>query len=331
MLSDLESDSEVTMERPSPPPNFRRIGQGFCGSVWAVEGGKRAMKREDGGPGRSLLNDYNMHNLVLENASASHEKISVCIPRWPYFIKEDDSPGWWESNLSRFPAGYTRCNILSSECIPAFGRDVRNRLIDKYCPLASVAIIKANDADRDCLVRPYLGRRKIQNEARRGLNFFSLRNFPLHLNQAKDLDLPVVKYAHAMAEMLAMMHWKAKIDANDIEFVLGGIQPEPDAGSTYTHSFLGTHSLWVLDFDCCKPIEMNEAGIGQAARAFLRNDPFFPRPPVDGDDSALWVEFRDQYLECSKRFVDEQGDDCFGLPEMFIAQVVERTRQRVQS
>ncbi|ETI26396.1 hypothetical protein G647_03173 [Cladophialophora carrionii CBS 160.54] len=270
---------------------FRRIGQGFCGTVWAAEGGKLAMKREDGGPGRSLLNDYNMHTLVLE--TASQQKVNVRVPRWPEFFKSED--GWWGMRSNR---------------LHSLQRALRRT--QPTTAAGAIATIKANDADRDCLVRPYLGRRKIQNETRRGRNFFSLRNYPLHLNQAEDLDLPILEYSHGMAEILAMMHWTAKIDANDIEFVLGGVQPQPEiARKEYTHDFLGTHSLWVLDFDCCKPLTMDDAGIDQAARAFLRNDP------------TLWIEFRTRYLECSQNFVTGTGVTCLGLPEKFIARVAE--------
>lgn len=185
------------MDPSSTPPQqissqpFRRIGQGFCGSVWAAEDGVTAMKREDGGPGRSLLNDYNMHKLVLETASQA--KLDVCVPRWPAFVKTGDH--WWDDNLARFLQGYSACNVLCSERIPPLPQEVRERLIDQYCPAASGATIKSNDADRDCLVRLYLGRRKIQNLARRGNNFFSLRNFPLHLNQAEELQLDILGYS----------------------------------------------------------------------------------------------------------------------------------------
>lgn len=287
------------------------------------------MKREDGGPGRSLRSDYNMHQLVLE--TASQNPVSVCVPRWPNFVNNDESR-WWDMNLARFPTGYTPCNVLCAERIPPLPQEVRNRLIDRYCPPASIATIKANDADRDCLVRPYLGRRKIQNEARRGRNFFSLRNYPLHLNQAEDLELPILNYAHAMAEILAMMHWTAKIDANDIEFVLGGVQTQTQpeiARNEYTHDILGTQSLWVLDFDCCKPLTMDDAGIEQAARAFLRNDPYFPRPAISAQspDRTLWMEFRTRYLECSQNLVTGHGGTYLSLPEKFIARVAELHEQ----
>lgn len=293
------------------------------------------MKREDGGPGRSLLNDYNMHKLVLETVTASPDKVTVCVPRWPKFVKDDETC-WWDMNLARFPNGYTPCNVLCAERIPPLPQEVRHRLIDRYCPPASVATIKANDADRDCLVRPYLGRREIQNETRGGRNnFFSLRNYPLHLDQAVDLELPIFKYAHAMAEMLTMIHWAAKIDANDVEFVLGGIQTTTDIAAyehnVYTHDFLGTHSLWILDFDCCRPMSMDDAGVDQAARAFLRNDPYFPHPADPRSlDVILWMVFRARYLEYSQTVITGLDIGFPNLPWKFIARVTELHEQAHQ-
>ncbi|EXJ82165.1 hypothetical protein A1O1_08234 [Capronia coronata CBS 617.96] len=311
--------------------NFRRIGQGFCGSVWAAEGGKVAMKRENGGPGRSILTDYNMHRLVLDAASQDEVKVNVCVPRWPRFVENNDP--WWHSNLAIFPKRYAACNILCSERIPPLSKEVRDILIDRYCPPSSIATIKNNDADRDCLVRLYLGRRKIQNSGRRGLNFFSLRNYPLHLNQAEELGLQILNYACDMADMLARMHWTAKIDANDVEFVIGGIQ-ETTIGE-HTHSLFGRHALWLLDFDCCRPLAMDDAGVTQAARAFLRNDPYFPRPAIEGSsDHALWMKFRSQYLESSKARVGLCDAKYLSLPEQFINQVEEshhETMKRKQS
>lgn len=48
---------------------YRRIGAGFCGSVWSdpgqkVESSSAAIKREDGGPGRSLFNDFKIHKIL---------------------------------------------------------------------------------------------------------------------------------------------------------------------------------------------------------------------------------------------------------------------------
>jgi len=240
-------------------------------------------------------------------------------------MKNDDP--WWDMNLSRFPKGYTACNMLRSERIPPLPQEVRDRLVERYCPPESTAMIKSNDADRDCLVRIYLGRRKIQNQLRKGRNFFSLRNYPLHLNQAEDLNMQIKDYARAMAEALAMMHWTAKIDANDIEFVLGGTQKSGSGEhfNSFNNDFFGIHGLWILDFDCCKPLTMDEAGVQQATRAFQRNDPYFPYPSAPGSTAhILWQEFRSRYLECSQ---DRIGGERLKLPEQFLALVEDSHRQ----
>ena len=309
---------------------YRRIGQGHCGSVWTAEGeeGTMVMKREDGGEGRSLLNDFNMHSLVLR-AADSYDNFKVCVPRSPDFLQSHDN--WWALHLSRFPEGYSPCNTLQSERIPPLPQDVRNRLIDLYCPTEGVSTIKASDTNQDCLVRPYLGRRKLrldQRKTQRGLGrmFFSLRNYPMHLDQAEDLALPIVSYAHSMAETLAVLHWVAKIDANDIEFVLGGCQPQTETAE-YTHDILGRHALWILDFDLCRPLSMDNAGVEQAANAFVKNDPYFPRPATKSPDSACWIEFSNRYLECSQAIVAGNGVD-FTLPKNLIARVVDKEKER---
>ena len=309
---------------------YRRIGQGHCGSVWAAEGeeGTVVMKREDCGEGRSVLNDFNMHRLVLR-AADSYDNFNVCVPRSPEYLQSHDN--WWALHLSRFPEGYSPCNTLRSERIPPLPQDVRNRLIDLYCPTEGVSTIKSSDVNRDCLVRPYLGRRKRhldQRKTQRGLGrmFFSLRNYPMHLDQAEDLALPVVSYAHAMAETLAVLHWVARIDANDIEFVLGGCQPQTRAAE-FKHDILGRHALWILDFDLCRQLSMDNAGVKQAADAFIKNDPYFPRPATESPECALWVEFSTRYLECSQAIVAGNGVDST-LPNKFIARVVDKEKER---
>jgi hypothetical protein len=79
----------------------------------------------------------------------------------------------------------------------------------------------------------------------------------------------MIQYAQAMAETLAIMHWLAKIDANDVEFVLA---PPDDEDEGQWVNVLGEHTMWILDFDLCRSMAMDEHGIEQAARAFWRND-----------------------------------------------------------
>ncbi len=320
-----------------PPLPYRLIGSGFCGSVWAppTPEGKdsMALKREDGGPGRSLANDYYMHKRILaclnqlnHNAPLSLTQQRVQVPQCFRFIEATDS-AWWGENSIRFPEGYTACNTLQSERIPPLPQIVRERLIAKYCPPALVDEIKASVSNQSCLVRPYLGRRRHGAERPKRFEAFSLKNFPLHLDQMEQLNLNVRSYAEIMAEALAIMHWYGEIDVNDVEFVLAPprnpvhVQTPSDESAT---SFLGEHTMWMLDFDCCRPMSMDDQGIKQAVTAFFRNDPFFPRPCAEGSrDRELWEVFRSRYLQISSNIL---GDDFqrLPLPDAFIKMIEER-------
>ena len=86
---------------------LRRICQGFCGSVWAPPSGSGfainsvgkddnsslilsscAVKREEGGPGRSLYNDFIMHQQASKTPSAA--KTTVHVPKCHEYITFDD-------------------------------------------------------------------------------------------------------------------------------------------------------------------------------------------------------------------------------------------------
>ncbi|KAI5357754.1 hypothetical protein Slin14017_G117670 [Septoria linicola] len=61
--------SEPAIDSPQNHAAFRQIGKGFCGSVWVVgrPGRAYALKREDGGPGRSLHKDSEMHMKIEQS------------------------------------------------------------------------------------------------------------------------------------------------------------------------------------------------------------------------------------------------------------------------
>ncbi|KAI1402422.1 zinc finger protein-domain-containing protein [Hypoxylon fuscum] len=311
---------------------YRRIGAGLCGSVWTsapnrvtsccMEQGATvreptAIKREDGGPGRSLLNDYEIHQTVLESYTRCPIQLkSFLIPKCHDFIK-GSYKGWETTNiLARFPQGYSPCNILITQRIPPFSQDVRNAIIDQYCPPSLVDNIKADTNNDDCLIRPYLGRRKRgQQESR--IRVFSLRNYPLHINQIGELGLDHFAYSRVIAQALAFMHWLAKVDANDVEFVLAPAEDTPQFNS----QALGDHNMWILDFDCCRRMSLDKVGIEQAARAFLRNDPFYPHPSrgKEEEDRMLWQHFKDAFLEASLTIIRQAAPEVpEDLPQVLI-------------
>ncbi|KAJ5357894.1 hypothetical protein N7541_005052 [Penicillium brevicompactum] len=101
------------------------------------------------------------------------------------------------------------------------------------------------------------------------------------------------QYAEVMAETLATMHWVSEIDGRDIEFVL---VPSSENGFKMNTTVFGEHSRWVLNFDCCRSMEMSKDGVAQAVNTFWRNDPYYPRP---GKDPSLWGVFRYRYIQAS--------------------------------
>ena len=120
---------------------------------------------------------------------------------------------------------------MISARIPLLPACLRGRLIDLYCPPSLAESIRAAKSHTNCLARVYLGR-TCQQAPRGGrprrapsLQFFSIRNYPLHLNQRLVLNAPVNQYAETMAMVLATLRWDILTDSSDIEFVLAAAKP----------------------------------------------------------------------------------------------------------
>lgn len=101
-----------------------------------------------------------------------------------------------------------------------------------------------------------------------------------------------------MAETLAIMHWVVRVDANDVEFVLA--PPDSDGEKGGWENVLGEHAVWMLDFDLCRDMAMDN-----------------PRPE---EGSFLWKAFREMmYLGASQRIVgDGPGDRRLELAKLFV-------------
>lgn len=235
--------------------------------------------------------------------------------------------------LANLPVGYTACNGLVSERIPSMPQASRSLLIETYCPPPLRDQITADENNHDCIIRPYLGRRRRQRPGGSQSRFaaFTFRNYPLNADQMEDMGLDLPRYARAMADALAFMHWAAHIDANDVEFVMAPDRPTAHGaecalnGAALTHGRLEEHALWVLDFDCCRPITMDEKGIDRAVAAYYRNDPFYPRPgKQDTADVETWDAFRGQYIRTSQALLLEETEDVRELPAKFIEQLILR-------
>ncbi|SMY23640.1 unnamed protein product [Zymoseptoria tritici ST99CH_1A5] len=295
------------------PPMMRQIGKGFCGSVWVdPDIPSLAMKREDGGPYRSVTTDSDNHTHLLPNLYIARNYLGlatqVLIPQHHGCIHESNTD-WWYWRAESFPAGYEHTNTLITERIPPLPLEAREKLIDLFCAENTKEAVRKSRQDEDCLVRPYLGRRTYRATPSK---FFTLRNKPLCINQMESINLPVQDYARTMAEGLAVMYWKARTDANDIEFVLA---PGRSGGGDFDSEVLGRHSLWVLDFDCVKMMTLDVQGIEQAAAAYMRNDPYWPRPGSEVQaDQDIWEIFRVRFLEASARILGNGSE----LGQLFV-------------
>lgn len=113
--------------------------------------------------------------------------------------------------------------LLVTERIQRLPLAIRDLLVGKYCS-GDKAEAKAYPANKDCLARTYLGSPKSQSSS----GFFWLRNFELHLDQMLELKLDIKDIARRMAMALAAMHWAAKTDARDVEFILGSSMKNDD-------------------------------------------------------------------------------------------------------
>ncbi|KAF2805633.1 uncharacterized protein BDZ99DRAFT_540202 [Mytilinidion resinicola] len=311
---------------------FRCIGKGNCGSIWASDGDSNSfhvIKREDMNPGRSVRNDYEMHRRIIDAFSNTPTAMPHLVPECHTLIEQSDSK-WWEDMSHRFPNHLDHCTSLISERIPRLPRSGRDYLVDMFCPLSRKEFTKSNRADDDCLVRAYLGRRRHRTgPTKSALQLFSLRNYPLHIDQMEQLQLDTLAYATTMADALAVMHWAAKVDASDVEFVLAPPR-EPGQPTSFKSSGLGEHIIWILDFDCCKPITMNMAGVEQACHAFFLNDPYYPRPHGTVlEDQGLWKEFRDRFLATSYRILGENSPYEI-LPTLLMDKIEESAMDRLR-
>jgi hypothetical protein len=312
---------------------FHCIGGGCCGSIWTSDDSPTLVtKCEDGNRGRTVQNDQTMHRRILAASTNSNSGLPVSIPMSYEVIEEDNK--WWQQHLERFPNGRSACRAYFQERIPVVPAPIRNLLIERYCPEAIQAAAKASRENEDCLIRVYAGRRRrISGKPSR---FFNLRNYGLHIDQMIDLGLDTTTIAQTLAVALAHCYWRAKVDANDVEFALAPATKPADpsircfniAGSEHEHE----HELliWMLDYDCVREMSHDQNGVEQAVQAFYRNDPYFPRPHSYGhteSDLRLWKVFKTQFLTASK---DILGGFGAGLPEKWVKQVEDEGRRRAE-
>lgn len=285
-----------------PGEQLHILGLGTCGSVFSIPGSNMVIKK--GGDVKALWNDFCLTTQVFNAFDHTRNALqdifpTNTIPHCPsaraFFLPGDDE-GFWGEYLGRFPASHRRVGaVIEMERIAAVPRPVRDGLVDRYfVEYGEYDEEEEEEESEACLVRVYLGEK--EKDTLRAYD--SLLNFPLRLNMMRDLKMDVGQLADEMAIALAVMHWEAGVDAMDVEFVLGSSSvmrenrlrkaPDPDeeprsVSDTLAFVKRDVH-IWVLDLDKAKRVvDMTlESVVRDLVPAFLGNDPYYPRPDVDG-------------------------------------------------
>ncbi|KAL7783587.1 zinc finger domain-containing protein [Trichoderma ceciliae] len=350
----VQSDGQEQSDEP-----FRKIGAGACGAVFARDGEALAIKLAKRGNEDALRKDFRMHERIADQFD-KWNFTAVKIPRCQFFAPRDE-PTYLNQHPKLIEVAdevcYLPASALVSERIIPFGTPTRSSLIYKYCDSRLKEMALADDANRDCLVRVYLGSVQDKSDA----TFFSLRNFKMHLNQMAELQLDVEAMARRIAAAMAIMHWGAKTSARDVEFVLGcSLKNIPPENSPETSPELsGTESqrlphptdaspplsapheeassclitdLWLLDFNQVDPIPMDEDGVQKAVEAARVNDPYFPKPlQASRIEKEAWNAFVSSYITASDVILEESGArELLALPRMFIRGLIESQRRKHQ-
>ncbi|KAK3358340.1 hypothetical protein B0T24DRAFT_693595 [Lasiosphaeria ovina] len=178
----------------------------------------------------------------------------------------------------------------------------------------------------------------------------------LNANEMKDLDLPTSELCSSMARALAVLRWHTKIDAMDIEFVLGSSPLEEQkvrvdietedlrAMAPHTSTYeQATHNgpnftkritaLWMLDFGNCTDITMDSNGVDMAVKAFVETNFYCPEPNSgNAFIDSLWLLFAESYIQYSDRILEDvlETPELQTLPREFIRKVSSETPVRRQ-
>lgn len=311
--------------------DYQKIGFGQCGLIFHKNGLEAVIKVARPFFQDSLYADSLAHRAVQAAFDKQPEAPTCRLPK--FHTHHEETSAWWEDNetllAEQHPTFPLPSSVLISEYIPPLPQTVREALIEQYCPKIKYEEALRDPLNHHCLTRVYLGRRRVPNQPLQ--TNFSLRNFNLHLDQMIDMDLPVGKYAEAIGETLAILHWGAHIDAYDVEFVLG---------SEALSKTEATTRIWVLDFNLCSrfdeevAIEHPTRVIDQLVDSFFENDPYYPHPGSDGEvERQLWNAFNTAYVVKAETVLSMSNSaaSLSHLPQKFIEACVKRSAKGVST
>ncbi|ORY55842.1 zinc finger protein-domain-containing protein, partial [Pseudomassariella vexata] len=300
---------------------LHKIGEGACGSVWShkiniprdhmdyIKATNVAFKRGDGSQGRALTQEAQVYCDIEELSRYCPKEIwrQFQIPKFYAYLDANSGsssygPLTYNNNMDDLvstPLGLESCNTLAMERIPSLGRPVQHMLWRVCTPAAARMMAASQFTEVNLLIRPYMGCRRPNHHNAH----FNMRDFILTLTQLEFLMLEPDNYIKSMAKGLAFLNFGAQYDGKNIDWAIAC----PRASSCHPEF---DHTLWMLDFNNCQPMSMNEAGVWKVAKAFWHNKPYYPRPGKGrADDEKLWQLFRKTYVDAAQEIIVARHDN----------------------
>ncbi|KAJ3050163.1 hypothetical protein HK097_008847 [Rhizophlyctis rosea] len=149
---------------------------------------------------------------------------------------------------------------------------------------------------QDFLCRIYFGKEQSASTAPK--QFFNANNFPLYPDRVRRLGFSVDALARSMGKILGRMVHNGGLDPRDVEFVMGASDNDP----------LGAPDLFVIDFNQVTP---HKGSMEQVARSLIINDPYFPKPHMNG-----YAAFKDGWLTAARgEQLEDDADKMFKILE----------------
>lgn len=328
VISTTSSFSQLFQTARNRPhlQQINQIGAGLQGVVFERVGTESVLKKEK--PGNETLSsnlrkEYTIHCQV----SAAFDRYQLLtdsealVPKALRFIPKTGDELFWEELLPKLPQEYrTRDNSMLLQRILPLPKVVRRALINEFitADVSQASALLADPRNKHCLARVYLGKENgtLSHES-------PLRNFPLYLDNMKQIGIDTIRLASALGKAYATLHWGAGVNGDDVEFVFGTTAKQALSGNPpdFQHRAI---CLFLLDFGQCDIVDLSQESeiVYQAFKGAMvtgDNQRFIPHT----NQSELFAAFKEGYSAAGTIILaDKRLDSRFDINE-FIQQYEE--------